>query len=179
MDLDVVNEEWFAGKLATDSVDAVELLIVLMELCTAERTEEARGWAQQLFDKLAEARDYDQALQVLEWQAVTLNAVPDLPKTLKKLFTGDRKSKKLIEPCGFGDSVPVAECFKRLNSQGWNICTNKSSLMYSCNPRLSLLLRPRYNDSFNFPWHRLFREFCLPLGQVVAQPASPPWLHLL
>jgi transcription elongation GreA/GreB family factor len=114
MDLEAVNEEWFAGQLAGETVHAGELLTVLKALCAAERQSEASAMAQRLYDKLADAGDFDQALKVLHWQATTLNGVPDLKKVLKKLFADDRKQQKLIEPAGFGEGLPVDSCFKRL-----------------------------------------------------------------
>lgn len=114
MDLNTVNEEWVENKLSAGQVDASTLVAVLMELSVADRVSEAKLYGQKLYDVLVEREDVDQALPVLQWLAVALNAVPDVTAALKKLLSKSRNDLKLIEPAGFGNGVSLEECFKRL-----------------------------------------------------------------
>ncbi|MBN2685232.1 MAG: GreA/GreB family elongation factor [Pontiellaceae bacterium] len=114
MDLNSLNEEWFLLELEADTIDAAALIETFDQLVGAGRAHEADEWAQQLFQKLVDADDEDQALLVLEWLGGVRGVVSDAEASVKKLFSKSRKALKLIEPAGFGGNMPVAECFRRL-----------------------------------------------------------------
>lgn len=114
MDLESINEEWFAGQAEAAEIDTGELVEVLNGLIDAERGSEADNGAQLVFQKLVEADKTDAALDVLEWLACIRGSVSDLNETLTKLLSKERNALKMIEPAGFGGKVPVAECFNRL-----------------------------------------------------------------
>jgi transcription elongation GreA/GreB family factor len=114
MDLNAINEEWFQGQLDAAEIDAAELVEVLGKLTRAERGSEASMWAQSLFQKLADNDEVDQALVVLEWMAAERGLLDDVKGAVEKLLAKDRNALKMIEPAGFGGSVPVTECFTRL-----------------------------------------------------------------
>jgi hypothetical protein len=113
MDLDAINEEWFAGKLAEVEIDAAELISTFTEMAKAERGSEAAEWAQTLFQKFTESDDIDQALSMLAWLARN-GSLNDAEGAVKKLLSKDRNALKMVEPAGFGGRLPVSECFKRL-----------------------------------------------------------------
>ena len=116
MDLESVNEEWFAGQAESAEIDAAELVEVLNDLVDAERGGEADSGAQVLFQKLTESGKTDPALAVLAWQAGVRGSVNDVVGALKQLLSKDRNALKMIEPAGFeGKKLPVSECFKRLS----------------------------------------------------------------
>lgn len=114
MDLNAVNEAWFLGQLEAAETDAAELVSVFSEMGKAGRGEEADGWAQMLFQKYAERDNLDQALLVLEWLATARKSVDDVKDAVEKLLSRDQNAMKMIEPAGFGGTVPLAECFSRL-----------------------------------------------------------------
>lgn len=114
MDLNTINEEWFLGQLEAAEMDAAGLVSVFTEMDAADRGEEADGWAQRLFQKCAEANDIDRTLLVLEWLATVPKSVEDVKSSVEKLLSRDQNALKMVEPAGFGGSIPVAECFKRL-----------------------------------------------------------------
>ena len=113
MDLDMVNEEWFAGLAESAELDTAEVVEVLNGLVAVERGNEADIGAQALFQKLAEAEKVDAALDVLAWLAGVRGLIPDAKASVEKLFSKDRRSLKMIEAAGFG-KLALAECFKRL-----------------------------------------------------------------
>jgi transcription elongation GreA/GreB family factor len=114
MDLNAINEEWFLGQLEATEIDVPELVLVLTKLARAERADEADAWAQLLFQKFAENDEIDQALLVLEWLATVRGSLGDGKSAVEKLLSKDRNALKMIEPAGFGGTIPVAECFRRL-----------------------------------------------------------------
>ena len=114
MDLEAINEEWFLEQLESADVDISELVTVFTEMEKAGRGEEAGDWAQMLFQKLSDENRTDQALEVLEWLAVVRKSVEDVNGALEKLLSGDPNALKMVEPAGFGGTVPVTQCFGRL-----------------------------------------------------------------
>lgn len=114
MDLDAVNEEWFLGQLEAAEVNASELVSVFTEMDKVERSAEADGWAQMLFQKFAEENDMDQALLVLEWLSAVRKSVDDVNGSVEKLLSRDQNASKMVAPAGFGGTTPVAKCFERL-----------------------------------------------------------------
>jgi transcription elongation GreA/GreB family factor/tetratricopeptide (TPR) repeat protein len=114
MDLNAINEEWFLGQLEATEIDVPELVLVLTKLARAERADEADAWGQLLFQKFAENDEIDQALLVLEWLATVRGSLGDGKSAVEKLLSKDRNALKMIEPAGFGGTIPVAECFRRL-----------------------------------------------------------------
>ena len=114
MDLDAVNEEWFLGQLEAAEVDTAGLVSVFTEMDKAERGAEADGWAQILFQKLAEEHDIDQALLVLERLSTVRKSVDDVKGSVEKLVSRDQNALKMVAPAGFGGTTPVAKCFERL-----------------------------------------------------------------
>ena len=114
MDLNAINEEWFLGRLDSADLEVPELLEIFTALAEAERGAEAIGWAQQLFQKLAETEAVDPALQTLAWLAGR-GPLVDAKESIEKLLSKDRNALKMIEPAGFGGKIPLAECFTRLS----------------------------------------------------------------
>lgn len=114
MDLNAINEEWFLGQMESDEIDVSELMVVFTKLARADRGDEADAWAQTLFQRVAESEQIDHALAVLEWMATVRKSVRDAQAAVEKLLSKDRNALKMIEPAGFGGTVSVAECFKRL-----------------------------------------------------------------
>ena len=114
MDLNTVNREWFLSELESGTMDASAMINLFGELVEAGRAGEADEWAQLLFQKLADGENADSALVVLEWLGAERGVVVDVTATLKKLFSKDRNAKKMIKSAGFGERIPLAECFRRL-----------------------------------------------------------------
>ncbi len=115
MDLDMVNEEWFAGLVSAAEIDIAEVVDVLNRLVDAERGAEADSGAQLLFQQLADADKVGPALDVLAWLAGTRKWGGNAKETVEKLLSKDRNALKMIAPAGFGGKISTAECFRRLN----------------------------------------------------------------
>ncbi len=114
MDLDMVNEEWFLGQLESAETDTTEMVETFGLMVDAGRSGEADEWAQKLFQKLAEDDQVDRALEVLEWMAGVRGIISDTKASVEKLLSKDRNALKMVEPAGFGGSVPTSKCFKHL-----------------------------------------------------------------
>ncbi len=113
MDLSAINEEWFSGQLESAELDAAETVEVFAAMAKENRGVEAGTWAQSLFQKLAESDKVDDALLVLEWLAGN-GSLSDVKAAVNKLLSKNRNALKIVDPAGFGGTLPVAECFKRL-----------------------------------------------------------------
>lgn len=114
MDSSMVNEEWFLQRLESGDVDASEMVEVFGAMALEGRGSEADSWAKMLFQKLADGDKLDQALAVMEWLAAVRGTIADVRTSVEKLFAKDRNALKMVEPAGFGGTLSVAECFKRL-----------------------------------------------------------------
>ncbi len=114
MDSSMVNEEWFLQRLESGDVDASEMVEVFGAMALEGRGSEADSWAKMLFQKLADGDKLDQALAVMEWLAAVRGTIADVRTAVEKLFAKDRNALKMVEPAGFGGTLSVAECFKRL-----------------------------------------------------------------
>jgi len=115
MDLEAVNEEWFMGQLESSDIDVAEMVETFGQMVDAGRSNEADEWAQLLFRKLADDDKVDPALEVLAWLGGVRGVVADVQASVEKLLSKDRNALKMVEPAGFGGTIPLAECFNRLH----------------------------------------------------------------
>lgn len=113
MELNAIDEGWFSSRLETEQTDTNEWLAACDTLVNAKRNDEALAQAQRLFKKLTEDDAIDAALRVLAW-LVEQGALDNAEEAVNKLLAKDRNALKMVEPAGFGGTLPVAECFKRL-----------------------------------------------------------------
>jgi transcription elongation GreA/GreB family factor len=112
MDLESINEEWIVG-LAGGEINSEELYEALNGLVKADRSVEADNGAADLYQALVEAEKVDDALVVLSWIGAR-GKTSDVFGMLKKLFSKDRNTLRMLEPAGFGGDLPVSKCFERL-----------------------------------------------------------------
>ncbi len=114
MDVSGIDSSWFEEQASGEVLDREQCLLVLSGLTDAGRVSDALSGGQQLLDAFTEQGRIDDSICVLGWLASHSGSQEDVVDRLKRAFGRDKNAMKLIEPAGFGSSLPIGTCFERL-----------------------------------------------------------------
>ena len=114
MKVNDIDEGWFDEQIISESLDYDLCHDILQTLADAGKMSDALSGCKKLLDSYVEQRRMDDSICVLNWMALNSGSKDDVIDHLKKIFGSDKNAMKLIEPAGFGSSLPLSECFERL-----------------------------------------------------------------
>lgn len=114
-------EEWFLTKVGEPNMPVDDMQNALRELRRGGMTTQTDGWAELMEDALAEQGRPDDAVKVLqmrsEWLAGNAAGFRDVcSKRLAGLYRNDPIRKKFVANIGLDKTLPLAECFHRLDT---------------------------------------------------------------
>ena len=113
-------EEWFLAKVSEPGMPVEEMQNALRELRRGGRVEQTGSWAELMEDALVEQGALEQAVKVLrmrsEWNPSNAGFRDLCVRKLGSIYRNDPLRKKYIVNIGLDKGLPLAECFRRLDT---------------------------------------------------------------
>lgn len=113
-------EEWFLSKVSGPGMPVSDMQNALRELRRAGMTDQTGSWAELMEDALVEQGSLEDAVGVLrmraEWNSGNAAFRDVCLRKLTAMFRNDPVGKKFVTNLGLDRAVPLAECFRRLDT---------------------------------------------------------------
>ncbi len=113
-------EEWFLAGLSAETIPLDDMLGALDELRRAGMTAQADSWAELLEDSLEERDLGDAMVRAVRNRAAARETDPAFRRHVEKrihwAFRNDPLRKKFVGHAGFAKTIPMQECFRRLDT---------------------------------------------------------------
>lgn len=113
-------EEWFLAGLSAETIPLDNMLCSLEELRLAGMVSQADSWAELLEDALVERGMGDSLVRAVRARAAARDSDHafrhHVEKRLEFVFRNDPLRRKFVANAGFGKSITLQECFRRLDT---------------------------------------------------------------